>query len=87
MVKRKKTVFYADYKEWDHFLESAEKKNDHLPEGPKENELTDETEEALVEKSESIESKSRLKVIFLSAAALLLSAILIFIVWSFLIRL
>jgi hypothetical protein len=76
MEEKKKTAVY--------FQESAGKKYGHLPEGPKENELTDKTEESFQEEQESIIRKSKIKVICLSAAALLLSAILIFILWSFL---
>ena len=76
MEEKKKTAVY--------FQESAGKKFGHLPEGPKENELTDKTEESFQEEQESIIRKSKIKVICLSAAALLLSAILIFILWSFL---
>ena len=76
MEEKKKTAVY--------FQESADKKYGHLSEGPKENELTDKTEEPFQEEQESIIRKSKLKVICLSAAALLLSAILIFILWSFL---
>ena len=56
----------------------------HLPEGPKENELTDKTEESFQEEQESIIRKSKIKVICLSAAALFLSALMFFILWSFL---
>ena len=76
MEEKKKTAVY--------FLESADNKYFHLPEGPKENELTDKTEESFLEEPESIIRKSKLKVICLSAAALFLSALMIFILWSFL---
>ena len=76
MEEKKKTAVY--------FQESADNKYGHLPEGPKENELTDKTKESFQEKQESIIRKSKIKVIFLSAAALFLSALMIFILWSFL---
>ena len=74
---------YVGYEGWDHFLESAEKRYGHLPEGTEAEEPIDETGISLPEETESTIRKSSHKPLFLAAAALLLSAVLFFIIWSF----
>ena len=73
---------YIGYADWDHFLASAEKEHGILPEEP-EQEPVDEQPETPIEELELKEPKSRLKNFFLSAAALLLAAVLITAMWLF----
>ena len=71
---------YVGYKDWDDFLASAEKEYGALPEEP---ETADEQPDTPIYEPEFKEPKFKLKNYYLSAAALLLAAVLFTAMWLF----